>query len=335
MIFSLSHVLIRLVPAFLLISRTYATYIPSPHTFAQCVSNRTYTVLTGDDCGGIARRNSVPRGALIAINDVLPDCSNLRVGQILCLPDPCQLYLVNPGNTCLDITEAANVALHDFLAWNPYINPECTNLLAGDEVCIGRPGATPTSTGIIPTTVSWTSGYATATVAPPGAVPHGTTQRCGSYYQVHEGDYCEAIAYNFTVSIELFQAINPDINQDCTNLVPGLYYCVLPTVDWNQTTTTTTISTYTSAPAPTSSGATSHCYEWYVIQHEDNCQRIEHIYGVSMEQMRLWNPNLSPDCSNLRLGHAYCVHGDAGSNPVFPRMVMAEPTAVVDNSIGI
>jgi hypothetical protein len=80
------------------------------------------------------------------------------------------------------------------------------------------------------------------------------------YYQVNEGDYCQLIALNFTITVSLFEAINPQINAGCSNLSPGLYYCVLPTADWNQTTTTTT-SSYQTAPAPTPSGTTGNCYE--------------------------------------------------------------------------
>ncbi|RHZ48397.1 uncharacterized protein CDV56_102294 [Aspergillus thermomutatus] len=119
------------------------------------------------------------------------------------------------------------------------------------------------------------------------------------YYQVNEGDYCQLIALNFTITVSLFEAINPQINAGCSNLTPGLYYCVLPTADWNQTTTTTT-SSYQTAPAPTPSGTTANCYE------------IESVYGITMAQLQQWNPDLKDDCSNLQLGDAYCIHGDPG-----------------------
>jgi hypothetical protein len=89
---------------------------------------------------------------------------------------------------------------------------------------------------------------------------------CDRYYQVNDGDYCQLIALNFTITAALFQQINPSIDDGCTNLVPGLYYCVLPTSDWNETSTTTT-STYVTAPAPTSTGATENCYEVSLPYH--------------------------------------------------------------------
>lgn len=83
------------------------------------------------------------------------------------------------------------------------------------------------------------------------------------YYLAQAGDYCQRIVANAGISMELFKAINPDINADCTNLISGLYYCTLPTADWNKpsTTLTTSTSVYVSAPAPTMTGTTPNCYE--------------------------------------------------------------------------
>jgi len=53
-------------------------YATPGYQVAQCNSGKKYTVVSGDDCGKIASSNNVPRGALLAINDVLPDCSTLQ-----------------------------------------------------------------------------------------------------------------------------------------------------------------------------------------------------------------------------------------------------------------
>ena len=82
----------------------------------------------------------------------------------------------------------------------------------------------------------------------------GATKNCGRYYQVQSGDICQLVALNNTISIALFEAINPSINAECTNLVPGLYYCVLPTGGWNSTGSAASVTTTVSAPAPTTSG---------------------------------------------------------------------------------
>ncbi|KAL2857220.1 hypothetical protein BJY01DRAFT_136766 [Aspergillus pseudoustus] len=306
-------------------------FVPLSSAQAQCASNITYTVVAGDDCGSIARAHGVPMASLISANELRPDCANLWSGQVLCVPPSCQLFPVNMGSTCQAICDINRISIGQLYEWNPYLNSECTNLIAGDEVCISRPGTgvrpTTTTTIFVTATTARTSGYATATVSPPGQTPRGTTRRCGAYYQVRSGDYCELIADSFSIDLPLFQAINPSINSDCTNLVPGLYYCVSPTRDWNETTTTTAVPTYTAAPAPTPSGTTSHCYEWYVVRSGDSCNRIESLYGITLDEFRLWNPSLNQQCSNLRAGIAYCIHGERGQTPS-PPVVPAQPTTL-------
>ena len=63
---------------------------------------------------------------------------------------------------------------------------------------------------------------------------------------------------NNTITV---QEINPSTNANCTNLTPGLYYCVWPTAPWNATGPNLD-STIASPPAPTPSGSTSNSYEW-------------------------------------------------------------------------
>ncbi|KAL4876345.1 hypothetical protein BJY04DRAFT_143001 [Aspergillus karnatakaensis] len=292
-----------------------ARYLQADATLADCVRNTTYTVSSGDNCAKIASAHNVPRGALIAINGLRPECANLRIGQVLCLPEACQLYPVELGASCNDIIGANNLDIEQLFEWNAYLDAECTNLVAGDQVCVGAPGAlqptpAPTPTPTPDPTGSRTTGYATATVAPPGPVPRGTTKSCGQYYQVRSGDFCDSISDRFSIDLDLFHQINPAINTECTNLVPGLFYCVNPTEDWNQTTTTTQIATYTTAPGPTPSGTTPECYEWYVVRSGDTCNQIGSIYGISIEDFRVWNPSLRADCSNLRPGIAYCIRGE-------------------------
>lgn len=161
----------------------------------------------------------------------------------------------------MDIAAANSLSVQELLEWNTYINPECTNLQAGDEVCVAPPSPSPTTTFVASPTTLQKRGYATSIVEPPGPVPRGTTKNCGLYYEVKPGDFCDSIADRFSIDYQLFRDINPAIDPECTNLVPGLYYCVSPTRDWNQTTTTISTSTYASAPAPTTSGTTSNCYE--------------------------------------------------------------------------
>ncbi|KAH8432787.1 LysM peptidoglycan-binding domain-containing protein [Aspergillus melleus] len=124
--------------------------------------------------------------------------------------------------------------------------------------------------------------------------------------------------------------MNPDLNADCTNLISGLYYCTLPTADWNKpstTLTTTTTSVYVSAPAPTASGTTPNCYEWYVVLQGDYCAKLQSQFGITMAQLQQWNPELNRSCTNLLTGYAYCVHGEGSAIADQPAAVAATATA--------
>ncbi|RDW68879.1 uncharacterized protein DSM5745_08639 [Aspergillus mulundensis] len=316
-----------LVCTLLLVLQSSAGRLHSRQSPTECPTKRTYIAVSGDTCAKIATAHSVPRGSLIAINKVRPDCADLRVGQVLCLPEPCALYPVEIGMTCQDIVEQNLLTYEQLLEWNSYLDSGCTNLLAGDEVCVSPPAPLPSpTTSPAPSTLQKRV-YATSIVDPPGPVPRGTTKNCGQYYEVKSGDYCDSIADRYSIDYQLFRDINPAIDAQCTNLIPGLYYCVSPTENWNQTATSTTAtSAYATAPAPTTSGTTANCYEWYVVQSGDTCNRIAMSYSITIDDIRRWNPSVRADCSNLRSGRAYCVHGDPAS-PTTPMSTPAQATA--------
>ncbi|KAI4100464.1 MAG: hypothetical protein L6R37_005454 [Teloschistes peruensis] len=76
---------------------------------------------------------------------------------------------------------------------------ECTNLLSGTNVCVSLPGTAYTGTTIPGATVTKIDIYASATAAPPLDIASGTTRKCGKYYQVQPGDYCQKVAINNTI----------------------------------------------------------------------------------------------------------------------------------------
>jgi hypothetical protein len=78
------------------------------------------------------------------------------------------------------------------------------------------------------------------------------------FIQNHQqGDNCQLISLNQTISLVLLEETNPDIDSTCSNLDLGVYYCILPTEDWNATVT----STIVTAPTTTPVGTTSDCYQ--------------------------------------------------------------------------
>lgn len=91
------------------------------------------------------------------------------------------------------------------------INAGCNNInnLNGSEICINAPGTpynAPTgSTTLAPITPT--------TVAPaPTDVADGTNPKCGQYYHVEQGDFCNLIVIKFGISLDDFIFLNPAIN---------------------------------------------------------------------------------------------------------------------------
>ncbi|KAL3433375.1 hypothetical protein BDV09DRAFT_186749 [Aspergillus tetrazonus] len=287
-------------------------YAPSGYATAACVGGRTHEVISGDNCIDISKASRVSTGSLITFNSLRMDCTNLLLGQTLCLPPECDDYVVQIGDTCIDIAaKFSGISYQQIVAWNPTINPYCTNLLVGHNICVGPPGGIANFTTVPGATATQTDLYATETASRPTPVAEGTTTKCGKYYLVQPGDYCEIIALNQTVSLEMFLAMNPQIDDACSNLLSGFNYCVQPTRDWAATTTSPVVPPPTSTPP----GTTTECYEWYVIQSGDYCGKVQDQFGITFAQFQAWNPALADDCSNLLLDVAYCVNGAVPSAP--------------------
>lgn len=201
---------------------------------SSCLSGKTYTVAQGDSCQSIAKAQSVSSGSLQIINQLLPDCSNMAMGQTLCLPVTCQTITIADGQTCASIADTFNVSMQAFIGFNPIINLDCSNLKSnGSVVCISPPLGTYTPTMIPDVVQTKTALYATQTATPPGNIGFGTTLNCGKWVLAKTGDYCQALSLSNSISLDLFFLINGGVhNPSCDNLAPGLSYCVWPTEGW-------------------------------------------------------------------------------------------------------
>ncbi|KAI4161591.1 MAG: hypothetical protein LQ342_004732 [Letrouitia transgressa] len=187
-----------------------------------CKSGNTYQVVSGDTLEKIATAKGVSSGTLRTINGILPDGSNLYAGGTLCLPQTCRTYVVQPNDDCAALASSNGISYTQFRAYNPSINQDCTNLLSGTRICVGLPGPTYNGTTIDGATITKTDQYASSTVAPPSNVATGTTRKCGKYYNVQPGEICEKVAMNNSIAITLFEAINPSIDSDCSNMLSGV-----------------------------------------------------------------------------------------------------------------
>ncbi|KAG9123113.1 hypothetical protein FRC07_000216, partial [Ceratobasidium sp. 392] len=272
-----------------------------------CISGKTYTVKSGDNCQAIAAAQNVGTNDLISINSIMPGCTNIWVGQVLCLPQTCQTYIIQSGDTCESIVEAraADITYGQLLNWNPTIDPYCSNLVAGTNICVSAPGGyfspNPT-TGAIPTGTLIT----TATPAPTGTAP-GAPTNCGRWYVVQPGETCNTIILSQGITMVDFRAANPQINADCTNLWAATAYCVY------LVTKGPTPSSYAPAPTNIASGTTKNCYKYYTAVSGDTCTAITYSQVTNMTDLLRWNTGLNSQCTNLAAGSAYCVWGDSVS----------------------
>lgn len=156
-----------------------APYQPPP-----CLTGNTYTVVSGDNCLAIAHKLGVSSGSLITLNSLFPDCTNLLLGQVLCVPPTCRTYTIQSGDTCNSISASQSVTFQQIVGWNPTLNTYCTNLIAGQDICVSPPGGAVSLTTIPGAQPTQTGIYASTTVAPPGPAASGTTRNCGKWYIV-------------------------------------------------------------------------------------------------------------------------------------------------------
>ena len=121
---------------------------------------KDHEVKSGDTCGAIAAANNISLDALTNANRNV-DCGNLKIGEKLKIPSAAtptptrgtlggnpttrpgttgggnaKSYTVKAGDTCGGIASANGVALAAFLAANPAIDANCTNLKDGQVVNI-------------------------------------------------------------------------------------------------------------------------------------------------------------------------------------------------------
>ena len=106
---------------------------------SDCVSGNTRLVKAGDDPLQISLEEEVSTRAVININGLNHNGTNLDVGVALCLPLPCTVYNVKKGQDCTYVAKHAGISLTAFKQYNLDIDGECDNLIAGWNTCISVP----------------------------------------------------------------------------------------------------------------------------------------------------------------------------------------------------
>lgn len=286
-----------------------------------CGPNTTpYVVRPGDTFFSIARQFGVSLDALIAANPQIEDPSQIRPGQIVCIPRvACPTgtfaYIVQPGDTMFSIARRFNVPLQTLIDANPQI-PDPARLVPGQTVCVpitSPPPPGPCPPGTFPYTVQpgdsmWSIAnrfgvslealiaanpqipnpnlifpgqiVCVPSTTPPGPCPPGTFA-----YTVQPGDSMWSIARKFGVSLDALIRANPQIPNPAL-IFPGQIVCVPGTKP---------------PPGPCPPGTFA-----YTVRPGDSMWSIARKFGVSLDALIRANPQI-PNPSEIFPGQTVCV----------------------------
>ncbi|KAF3491742.1 uncharacterized protein GIQ15_01259 [Arthroderma uncinatum] len=221
-----------------------------------CHSDRKYVTQKGDTCDSISTAKGVSAATLYHINSGLRHCDSLDIGINLCLPQSCSsTYSVKPNDNCVDVAvKHGTGGWMKLVSWNPGLDSLCTNIVGanpswGSVICVTPPGG---AYGGVPPRNSTKRGNENAgglggsgdgysddiVAAPNGTIAEGTTDKCGNYVQVQDGDSCGKIVVRGAVPVDLFVDVNPSLESTAScmaRLQPGVWYCLNPYRYWNMT----------------------------------------------------------------------------------------------------
>lgn len=204
-----------------------------------------YIVQPGDSCDAISLAKNIPTFAIIMAGSLNSECSNLQGGASLCLPEPCTLYRVQYDDTCDSILEQhSELDAISLFNWNPNINALCSNLrrLVTTLICVSPPGGGPVTGTPITEPPTTPTEDATTAVPKPTNGKDESNYPCARWYTVQDGDHCESVSIRQSIALRDFYFLNPSIDEQCTNLLLGIAYCVAAVGD---------INTYASYPYST------------------------------------------------------------------------------------
>jgi len=122
-------------------------------------------------------------------------------------------------------------------------------------------------------------------------------QSCKRWHTVQLGEVCDSICQAESVSLYQLAVMNPDINTECTNLMPGQELCLAKQGE--------------------------DCQQVYQVIPNDTCEEVSEAHGIKLETFYLNNPQLDSSCTNLYIDEIVCVahdfinydHGTSGPPP--------------------
>jgi hypothetical protein len=217
--------------------------VPDTTPDAICASDNVYTTKAGDTCDTIAIEHNLASASIIFSNlTIIANCSALPVGKQLCLPFACASpYILQETDTCWSIERTHGIDFGTVRKYNPWLDAECTDLhrsreILGRIICLSPQAGEHDATGDAATPAHGYNGYVSGVEYPPenATVATGTTEWCGRWHTVVDGDACATLCLRNSLSFDLFLAVNPSLHKTgCdASLVVGYAYCVGPHPQW-------------------------------------------------------------------------------------------------------
>lgn len=210
-------------------------------------------------------------------------------------PDDCAAwYLTTVDDTCEIIVGIfGTFDLEDFIAWNPSVFEDCSDIKQSTWYCVGKADTPTTRTDGAPTPTGPAEEMPTQS---------GISEDCTSYWLVSDDDTCQSIAAANGISQTDLITLNPALGTTCDELQADYYICV-GTGSTDPTITTSTPSTIPtgtktsstqvsstasgsdpiSTPSPVREGMASDCRRFYLMQAGDLCWSMAQDAGLSTE----------------------------------------------------
>ncbi|KAL6230178.1 hypothetical protein BDW75DRAFT_248902 [Aspergillus navahoensis] len=308
-----------------------------------------YIVQETDNCNTVAQSLNESTYSILYSNNLDLYCQDFRsaIGSTLCIPPQCGIYVWQTLDSCNNVVGSlTNVPIPQFLAWNPNFNSLCQNAVNyfGYIICISPPGGYLNHTTGMEGNLTAPTEVTTTALVPTNAVI-GTNTYCGAWYTVEEGDQYSLVSLAHGLSLTDFYFLNPEIDEDCTNLLLGEAYCVAPVGDISTypnypvttrlftvppatfssvdtdipTSTSQPEYNFTETPLPIATSTLEGC-EYsrdYNPDYPDQnlCTNVARSLDITTDHLLEWNPSLSSDMSTCALqpGYRYCALKDEDS----------------------
>jgi LysM repeat protein len=328
-----------------------------PNTTGNSACTKNHTVVSGDSCSQIATQHGVAVDQILAWNPwITGDCEFIMPGWVLCveqsqsasspssvgvsityssvpvistpisspvatneaLPTPAKTgcsktYTVQAGDFCDKIASAFGLTEDLILSLNSGLNGNCELIEPGWVLCVGQSSLTNAST---------TTSIAVKVRRKENEVS------CTKKYVVQSGDYCDAIAKAYGITIQDIISWNSAslTHGTCELIQPGVSLWVVCS-----SSPPSYLSNLTTLQPPSPTAATgSTCAKSHTVVLGDYCYAIAESYGTTTNQILALNPWLNGTCTNLKPGWNICLQQNSATTPAILNVI---PTTISSGAI--